>query len=107
MDAVSYLLRSGCSWRMLPREYPAAGRPTTTTPAGGSRRTAQKGARPAAEGVREAEGRDRDPCAAVIDSQVVKTTRVGGPERGYDGTRSLAGRKSHILVDNGPAGIGR
>jgi putative transposase len=57
--------------------------------------------------VREAEGRDRDPCAAVIDSQVVKTTRVGGPERGYDGTRSLAGRKSHILVDNGPAGIGR
>jgi Transposase DDE domain len=35
----------------------------------------------------------------VIDSQVVKTTRVGGPERGYDGAKRLAGRKRHILVD--------
>ena len=51
------------------------------------------------EEVREAEGRDRDPSAAVIDSQVVKTTRVGGPERGYDGAKRLAGRERHILVD--------
>ena len=50
---------------------------------------------------REAEGRDRDPSAAVIDSQVVKTTLVGGPERGYDGAKRLAGRKRHILVDTG------
>ncbi len=53
------------------------------------------------EAVREAEGRDRDPSAAVIDSQVVKTTPVGGPERGYDGAKRLAGRKRHILVDTG------
>jgi putative transposase len=37
----------------------------------------------------------------VIDSQVVKTTPVGGPERGYDGAKRLAGRKRHILVDTG------
>jgi transposase len=49
--------------------------------------------------VREAEGRDRNPSAAVIDSQVVKTTPVGGPQRGYDGAKRLAGRKRHILVD--------
>jgi putative transposase len=36
---------------------------------------------------------------AVIDSQIVKTTPVGGPERGYDGAKRLAGRKRHILVD--------
>jgi putative transposase len=51
------------------------------------------------DAVREAQGRDRDPSAAVIDSQVVKTTPVGGPERGYDGAKRLAGRKRHILVD--------
>ena len=51
------------------------------------------------EEVREAEGRDRDLSAAVIDSQVMKTTKAGGPERGYDGAKRLAGRKRHILVD--------
>src|SRR5215216_2043664 len=49
--------------------------------------------------VRAREGRARDPSAAVIDSQAVKTSRAGGPERGYDGAKRLAGRKRHILVD--------
>jgi transposase len=51
------------------------------------------------DAVREAEGRERHPSAAVVDSQVVKTTPVGGPERGYDGAKRLAGRKRHLLVD--------
>ena len=53
------------------------------------------------EAVRESEGRDRAPSAAVIDSQLVKTTPVGRPERGYDGAKRLAGGKRHILVDTG------
>jgi putative transposase len=53
------------------------------------------------EAVREREGRESDPSAAVIDSQVVKTTPVGGPERGYNGAKRLSGRKCHILVDTG------
>jgi putative transposase len=51
------------------------------------------------DAVRKAEGRDRDPSAAVVDSQVVKTTPLGGPECGYDGAKRLAGRKCHLLVD--------
>jgi putative transposase len=100
-DAVFYLLRSGCSWRMLPREYP----PWQTVyyhfrkwRIDGRLRRAHDRLR---EAVREAEGRDRDPSAAVIDSQVVKTTPVGGLERGYDGAKRMAGRKRRILVDTG------
>ena len=99
-DAIFYLLRSGCSWRMLPREYP----PWQTVyyhfrrcwRRDGRLRRAHDRLR---EELREVEGRDRDPSAAVIDSQVVKTTPVGGPERGYDGAKRIAGRKRHLLVD--------
>ena len=98
-DAVFYLLRSGCAWRMVPREYP----PWQTVyyhfrkwRLDGRLRQAHERLR---EAVREAQGRNPDPSGAVIDSQVVKGSGVGGPERGYDGAKRLSGRKRHLLVD--------
>lgn len=95
-DAVFYLLRSGCAWRMLPREYPP-----WQTVYYHFRRWRRSGVLLRAhdrlrEAVREAEGKNRDPSGAVLDSQAVKSTGVGGPERGYDGAKRLAGRKRHL-----------
>ena len=44
-------------------------------------------------------GRDPTPSAACIDSPAVKTTELGGPERGDDGGKKINGRKRHLLVD--------
>lgn len=58
------------------------------------------------EAVREAEGRDPDASGAIIDSQAVKTTGIGGTYRGYDGAKRLFGRKRHLLVDTDGLALG-
>jgi putative transposase len=52
------------------------------------------------EQLRASIGRNPEPSAAIIDSQSVRTTGVGGV-RGYDGAKRVNGRKRHILVDTG------
>ena len=49
--------------------------------------------------LREQLGRDPEPSAGIVDSQSVKTTDVGGGQRGFDGGKKVRGRKRHILVD--------
>jgi putative transposase len=51
------------------------------------------------ERVRVRMKRDPQPSAGVVDSQSVKTTGVGGRERGYGGGKNVKGRKRHLLVD--------
>jgi putative transposase len=100
-EAVFYLLRSGCSWRMLPREYPTAGSQSTISlPQVEDRRRTVSDERTTGCKMRCERRRDANAIPqrrGRRQPQVVKTTPVGGPERGYDGAKRLAGRKRHLL----------
>jgi putative transposase len=102
LDAIFfYVLRSGCSWRLLPRDFPpwrtvyhyfrewrlagsfeqinAAHCASDCEFSLGEKRAAQRG--------------------HIVDSQSAKTTGVGGEARGYDRGKKVRCRKRHLLVD--------
>lgn len=97
--AIFYLVHSGCAWRMLPRHFPPW--PTVHSQLTRWRRdgTLRQMHERLREHVREQSRGDREPSAAIMDSQTARATGAGGPERGFDAGKKTFGRKRHILVD--------
>jgi putative transposase len=98
LNGIFYVLRAGCAWRMIPRDYP----PKSTVYAYFARFRNEGGWEQIMARLRERcrveAGREAAPSAGIIDSQSVRSTDRGGPH-GYDGGKKLSGRKRHIFVD--------
>jgi transposase len=100
VDAILYVVRTGCSWRQLPRDFPPWQTVYWHLARWEDQRVTEQVLEVLRHRVRRTAGRDIDPSAVMMDSQSVKgADTVGEHSRGYDAGKKINGRKRFVVTD--------
>ena len=84
VNGILYVLRSGCPWRLVPHDLPAWGTLYWYFRTWRNEGVWDQVLHALRKQVRQKQGREPEPSAAVIDSQSIKTSAVRGPQKGFD-----------------------
>jgi putative transposase len=99
VEAIFYLSKTGCQWRLLPTCYPPSGICFYYYQLWTRNGKWAEMNRLLVEQYRVSQGRLASPSVGIIDSQSVKNSEWGVQEKGFDGYKRIQGRKRHIIVD--------
>jgi putative transposase len=98
VDAILYIVKTGCQWRMLPKDFPPHQTVYYYYKKWKEDNTWDAFLQDLVSKARIKEGRNAEPTYGVIDSQSAKTN-ADGEKKGFDGNKKIKGRKRHIIVD--------
>lgn len=99
LNGILYLVRTGCQWRLLPKDFPPWSTVHTWYRRWRKDGTWERLHEALRCQVRTQAGRDPSPRSSAVDSQSVKTPAAGGAS-GFDNGKKVKGRKRHIWVDS-------
>jgi putative transposase len=99
LNAIFYLLKTGCQWRMLPNDFAPWNTVYFYYSKWKNEGLIEELNEILRSYIREKAGKQSSPSVGIIDSRSVKTTRIGGHDRGIDGGKKVKGRKQHIIID--------
>lgn len=98
MNAILYVCRTGCAWRLLPHDFPQWKTVYEYFRAWHAQDVFVQMNDALRKIVRRRTGKNSEPSAGIIDSQSVRIVANIGFS-GYDGAKRLNGRKRHLVVD--------
>ena len=98
-NALRYVVRTGCQWRMLPHDLPPWAAVYQQTQRWLAHGVFEAMTHDLRELLRLADGRAPSPTAAVFDSRTLRSTPESGARAGYDGAKRKSGSKVHAAVD--------
>lgn len=99
MNGILYLVKTGCQWRMLPKDFPEWTMVYYYFSTWKKKGLLEEIHTFLVEKVRLSVGKSEDPSVGIIDAQSVKNTLVSSENKGFDAGKKIKGIKRHIIVD--------
>src|SRR5580692_4646649 len=100
LNAIMYLVKTGCQWRMLPGDFPHWKIVYYYFSTWKNKGILEEIHTSLVMEVRKSVGKNEEPSIGIIDAQAVKNTLVSSEDKGFDAGKRIKGIKRHIIVDN-------